>query len=144
MSQPPYRSQSVSQPNSSLLELAWAAGFYDGEGSTFAHVQRPGIGRRNSSGYVAIKISISQTDRRPLDRFLNAVKLGYVNGPYEVAAPKKGKAAYLYRASGKEAEEVLELLSPYLSDPKCEQIENAKARIVEVRQDFLGQLVKNV
>ena len=52
-------------------ELAWAAGFFDGEGC-FCFSE--------AGQYVCV--SITQTEREPLDRFERAVGLGKVNGPY--------------------------------------------------------------
>ena len=53
-------------------ELAWAAGFFDGEG----HVGATTTHRRD------LYLTISQVDRRVLDRFRDAVGVGSVNGPY--------------------------------------------------------------
>ena len=58
-------------------ELAWAAGFFDGEGY---------IAARNGKGVKAyrllMRMNITQKDRRVLDRFAAAVGLGRVYGPY--------------------------------------------------------------
>ena len=56
-------------------ELAWAAGFYDGEGSSFA--KRHGKGEGKTAG-----ITIGQTDPEVLERFCRAVRMGKVIGPY--------------------------------------------------------------
>src|SRR2546428_6769924 len=55
-------------------DLAWAAGFFDGEG----HVGAARKGERRLDLY----LSISQVDRRVLDRFRSAVACGRVVGPY--------------------------------------------------------------
>lgn len=52
-------------------ELAWAAGFFDGEGC-FSYSK--------SGQYVCV--SIGQTVREPLERFKLAVGLGVIYGPY--------------------------------------------------------------
>ncbi|GAA4946265.1 hypothetical protein HD597_006787 [Nonomuraea thailandensis] len=59
--------------------LAWAAGFFDGEG----HVHY-GVTRRTEGGtpYRRIGISIAQSDRERLDRFAAVIGVGKVNGPY--------------------------------------------------------------
>jgi hypothetical protein len=59
-------------------ELAWAAGFFDGEGHVGASTKRRDI-------YLAI----SQVDRRVLDRFRSAVGVGAVHGPYEHRSMKR-------------------------------------------------------
>ena len=86
-------------------ELAWAAGFFDGEGCTTTV---------NGSA----SIVVVQKDRRPLDRFARALG-GNVGGPYGPYG--KGCAMYRWQATGKRAKEVMDLLWPFLSDPKKEQ-----------------------
>jgi len=89
-------------------ELAWAAGFFDGEG----HISfTPGK---------QIAFSVAQVDRRPLDRFLAAVGLGVVGGPYLLG--KNPRPVFFYRARKREVDTVIERLWPFLSEPKREQI----------------------
>jgi hypothetical protein len=57
-------------------ELAWAAGFFDGEGC-FSYTERAGYG-------VA---TIGQTDMRALERFRCAVGVGKIYGPYDYRYP---------------------------------------------------------
>jgi hypothetical protein len=57
-------------------ELAWAAGFFDGEGC-FSYSERARYG-------VA---TIGQTDIRALERFRGAVGLGNIYGPYDYRYP---------------------------------------------------------
>lgn len=94
------------------LEVAWAAGFFDGEGWT-------GLDRRPAGAY--LRVAISQKDRRPLVRFAQALGLGSV--PTKPA--KNGM--YHWRAAGPTARAALELLLPRLSEPKREQAEAALA-----------------
>lgn len=87
-------------------ELAWAAGFFDGEGSVhFA-------GASN-----LCYVSVGQKDRRPLQRFRDAVDVGNINGPYSNA---RG-SWYHWSVGGRKAARVLKLLWPYLSEPKREK-----------------------
>jgi hypothetical protein len=96
-------------------ELAWAAGFYDGEGSTSAH---------NGRG---IQLYVSQVDVRPLQRFQLAVcGLGALYGP---RAPKgKQQQPFHIWCSVKfeHSQAIIAMLWRYLSDPKKEQM----ARVV--------------
>lgn len=90
-------------------DLAWAAGFYDGEGHTRA---------RNRSGRHHVVISISQKDRRVLDKFVQVVGYGKVFGPYI----KNGGVCYQYMVQRSEdACVVLDALWPHLGDMKREQ-----------------------
>lgn len=92
------------------LELAWAAGFFDGEGC--------------SKHYMTL--SVGQKDRRPLDRFAAAVGYGNVTGPYLHGHKKNGDPIYCHHweVSGQKAVAVLRKLWPYLSEPKREQIKS--------------------
>ncbi len=104
----------------SVLELAWAAGFYDGEG--YAGTQLARSGNRH------LRLSIGQADRSLLERFQRAVYgLGRINGPYQRSAPDgtPRKPMHYWRASSCEARRVIDLLTPYLSEPKLAQIEAA-------------------
>jgi hypothetical protein len=57
-------------------ELAWAAGFFDGEGCfSFAERARYGVA------------TIGQTDVQALERFRHAVGVGTIYGPYDYKYP---------------------------------------------------------
>ena len=62
-------------------ELAWAAGFFDGEGYIGVTLAKRAITPR-------IVISIAQVDRSVLDKFQSAVGVGKVYGPYTQRHPK--------------------------------------------------------
>lgn len=98
------------------LELAWCAGFYDGEGCTFV-----------DAGNV-IGVMISQVDRRTLDRFRAATGIGTVYGPYEKKNPNE-QPYYVFRARRHKAEQVISKLWPMLSEPKREQIEHILSKV---------------
>lgn len=107
------------------LELAWAAGFYDGEGSTCITTYLP---KNQKSQANVIMVAIGQIHREVLDRFQAAVGgLGVVNGPYlPPSRGKRDKPQYRYRASGLErVETIIRLLWPYLGSVKRDQAETA-------------------
>lgn len=91
-------------------ELAWAAGFFDGEGCTTQCRWSP-------------TIYVSQNDREVLDRFQAAVGLGKVRGPYRrsKSSYKPESPRYIFHTSGATTAEVLKLLWPFLSRVKKEQ-----------------------
>ena len=62
-------------------ELAWAAGFFDGEGSVSYQRQ---CRKSHSRAQRVISIDIFQTsgNQEVLERFQTAVGVGKVNGPY--------------------------------------------------------------
>jgi hypothetical protein len=74
-------------------ELAWAAGFFDGEGC-FSYQERACYG-------VA---TISQIDVRVLERFRDAVGMGTIYGPYDYKYPGRmsKKPQWNYRAFRRE------------------------------------------
>ena len=107
------------------LELAWAAGFFDGEGST-------NISKTRTGWY--LRISIIQNDREVLDRFHKALAgLGKVTGPNQYSYNKN--PWYSYSLTGSKAHEALNLLFPYLSSVKREQ---ALAVIKKIRENAPG------
>lgn len=94
-------------------ELAWAAGFFDGEG----HTRRRGAATRGGG----LGVHINQNDRRVLDRFAAAVGRGNV-GTYKQA---NGSTMYAYRVHSRDAAEVLAAIWPWLSEMKRVQAEAA-------------------
>lgn len=74
-------------------ELAWAAGFLDGEGC-FSYTE---------SGRHAC-VSITQTERQPLERFLAAVGTGRIYRPYEkpTGGQWRRKPQYVFRVHRQE------------------------------------------
>jgi hypothetical protein len=96
-------------------ELAWAAGFFDGEGST--------LYTSTQKGRYHLRVMVWQKDQRPLHRFQAALELGSIYGPYI-----KQKDMSVWVVSCAKAEEALEKLWPYLSEPKREQAISALER----------------
>ncbi len=90
--------------DASPTEIAWAAGFFDGEGSTCVNRQR--------GGRKYLHLQLGQKDPRALVRFLAAVEDGKL---YET------KTFHKYAAFGEKALAALERLWPYLGDAKKEQ-----------------------
>lgn len=90
-------------------ERAWAAGFYDGEGcTTLAIGPYP-------------RASIHQIDRRPLDRFCNAVGVGKVVGPRQPSNPRARPQWTWVSGDWRLVVVMLSVVWDYLSGPKREQ-----------------------
>ena len=112
-----------------ITEVAWAAGFFDGEGSTNASTR---LGR---DGFKRLQCTISQVDRRTSDRFHKAVSCrGNILGPYGPYVSSAGNSPncqpyYMIHWRKDAAEELLNLLWPYLSDSKKEQAKKARAEV---------------
>lgn len=103
------------QPNRE--ELAWAAGFFDGEGCIYIAPIKP--------RYKALGIDIGQVDRRVLDRFRAAVgDLGKVYGPRDKRTKTRpnGKPSFQYRSSAfEDVQAVIAMLWKFLSPVKRNQ-----------------------
>jgi hypothetical protein len=97
------------------FELAWAAGFFDGEGTFSAP-------RRQDKKYCYLTLSVAQKDPRPLHRFVRAIGAANVTGPN-----KEG----MHHAQLTSTKAVLAaaLLEPYLSEPKREQLTRAREEV---------------
>jgi hypothetical protein len=101
-------------------DLAWAAGFFDGEGCFSC-----------AAGYAAI--FIGQVDREPLDRFRATIGAGNVNGPYVRRSPIRPSKQdqYAFNAYGwNTLRRVTELLWPNLGAGKRMQAANVFERAV--------------
>lgn len=98
------------------LDLAWAAGLFDGEGSTSTL-------KAQRDKHIYLRASVAQKDRRVLDKFQKIVDCGKVYS-------QKSRIMHswdCYRQD--EVYSFLELLWPYISEQKREQIFLAKERI---------------
>lgn len=132
-------------------QIAYAAGFFDGEG----WVGFGGSGK--SKLWRALKIEIAQKDPRPLRAFQDAVGGRGIISLQE----RTNKHHYRWRArSGVEAAEVLELLLPYLIGKRdvaelgleYQKTKNRKrfpkngraltAEVVEIREDIMDRVSK--
>lgn len=100
-------------------ELAWAAGFFDGEGTTCLTRYKP---KNQQRSYTVIAVGISQVEREPLERFQRAVgDLGVIIGPYQ-PRERNRKPQYRFRASGFErSQAIVVMLWPYLCSIKQAQ-----------------------
>lgn len=96
--------------------LAWAAGFFDGEGNA-----RP-TPRKITSEYqtpkTLVQATTSQVELEPIQKFIDAVQVGKLYGPYD----RKGinqRPIYRYCANSYESVQQLAcLLWPWLCTPK--------------------------
>jgi hypothetical protein len=99
-------------------ELAWAAGFFDGEGCV-------GCSWRPEKRYRNLRLSITQVDREVLDRFAEAVGVGRVLGPRIRKDPNQ-QPLYTYRLDRvEEIRAVREKLWPWLGTVKRLQFDGA-------------------
>ena len=101
-------------------ELAWAAGFFDGEGCTGLYVSSKG-------GCNFPKITISQVNRVHLERFQRAVGgIGKIYGPYTRKGHPNKRPSYQFQTSKFETcQAIIAMLWPWLGVEKREQARKA-------------------
>jgi hypothetical protein len=91
---------------SKRTELAWATGFYEGEGGFYVR----------ATGACTLRVTQSTPER--LIRFCNAVGAGVVRGPYRNGTRLDGSPIYQYQAivrSRRIVGQVLTAMWPYMS-----------------------------
>ena len=97
--------------------LAWAAGFFDGEGHVGFQTRRT----RAGTTHRLAQVQVCQSHREPLDRLVVALGVGRVNGPYRTKNPK-AQPYWAYRVSTHEGVQHLAAsLWPWLGAVKREQ-----------------------
>lgn len=94
----------------SPTELAWAAGFFDGEGTTCNESRKT---------YYVIKLQVVQVERGPLERFNSAIgNLGTIYGPYDRG---NKPISHLIVTGFERIQVAVAALWPYLCQPKKDQ-----------------------
>ncbi len=113
-------------------EIAWAAGFFDGEGNirfNKTNTVAPGA----SKSYGTLRLQVAQVHKEPLDRFQRAIGgVGKVYGPY-VPTGTRRKTYHYFIVSGDKAIAAFHLLRPYLSSIKRSQGDVAIAVFIDQR-----------
>jgi hypothetical protein len=120
------------------VDLAWAAGFYDGEGSFGIYVyERDGYSHRHT------RLTVGQSgDCRTLERFRDAVGVGKIVGPYKFKHYPGSKPHYTYKVQRyTDAIAVLKKLWPYMSEPKREQVLAAEPNFLKVEAQQGGRVI---
>jgi hypothetical protein len=100
-------------------ELAWAAGFFDGEGCTYLS------SKTAKNKYTHISISQTEKGLECLYRFQKALGgVGYFH-ERKINNPNWSRSFFLYIQKQSEVEKVLKLLWPWLSEMKKSQAQKA-------------------
>ena len=97
-------------------EIAWAAGFFEGEGSVTLHGKR-------------LAVSIKNNDLDPLVRFRRIVQSGKVYGPYQYASRLGRNPFWFWVAQQDAALAVLQDLAPWLTRRRLAQALDALAKL---------------
>lgn len=96
----------------SEIEIAWAAGFFDGEGWTGSY-------QKHERTSVTLKMHVTQTDKKVLERFQAAVGCGKIE-PLRLREGRK--QAWRWRIHGQEVVDVAAKLFDFLCEPKQDQM----------------------
>ena len=114
-------------------EYAWAAGFWDGEGCTYRHLNQAKSVTWNRGATPGMSLGQSGS-REGLDRFQTALSgLGKVYGPYPQPEGPGRKPRYRWELVGRwRCQQALAYLWSYLSSEKKDQ---AKRVFQECRKD---------
>lgn len=105
------------------LDLAWAAGFFDGEGC----ISTVRVG--NPRNYVYINIFVSQNDIRPLEKFLRIFPGGRI---YK----KKIQEHMLCYYSKKSVANIITSLWPYFSELSKEKYQRATHKLEQLTMEI--------
>lgn len=95
-----------------VTDIAWAAGFFEGEGCFYAHYYRP---REDGSRVMRVHASLAQKDRRLLTRFQQIVGFGSI-----CTEKQSGVSAWKTSRRG-EAAKLFELLKTQLGERRTER-----------------------
>lgn len=103
-----------------LVDFAWAAGFWDGEGC---------VSLTYRNGQPRIVVQVAQVDREVLDKFCSIMEFGNVLGPY-FQTNENAQPYYVWRVEGNTHLQRLKMrIGPWLGTVKLDQINKAlKAR----------------
>jgi hypothetical protein len=101
-------------------ELAWAAGFFDGDGNVSAYY-------RESRGTLTLQMVVTQKDRRPLQRLHTVLGVGRIYEVHPTARPERHWYQWQLHVN-REVLRAMDKLWPYLSEPKREQWLSVKAK----------------
>lgn len=108
--------------------LAWAAGFFDGEGCF--HTSKPYKKKPNSKPRLHIAAIITQIHPEVLDRFCEILGVGSVRGPYQRGGDRSNIWRYQTQRPA-EVKYIYEMLYPWLGSIKRAQGKEALGRYDE-------------
>lgn len=113
------------------VALAWAAGFFDGEGTVSISARKGG---RPAYRSISMEIPQSSANGTPeaLDRFRSIVGRGSVTGPHEPRSPWSKLPSYRWEAGGHfNVEAVAAQIWPWLGAERRNRIDWALGRVHE-------------
>ena len=102
------------------IEIAWAAGLFEGEG-TITSAKRPN-GKRH------LRLALGSTDEDVVRRFHAAVGVGSVGGPYGPYVEGR-KPHWQWHSACRKANQALDLLLPHLGERRVARAEEVRSLV---------------
>jgi hypothetical protein len=100
--------------NSRNEELAWAAGFLDGE----MHI---GTTRTGKGDNKRLHLVVCQVEKGPLERLQGILGVGGIYGPYNIGRTNRQPYKQFHITKAVEVKSVIKMVWPWLSEPKRKQ-----------------------
>ncbi len=113
----------------SPCEIAWAAGFFDGEGSFTATY--PSNVRRHY-----LRVSVAQQDTELLERFQSIIG-GVGNIYFNKPRPSNPNGCHMFQVTGRDAFQIACQLWPWLSEKKKAQFKTMIRKVREGRETLV-------
>lgn len=118
--------------------LAWAAGFFDGEGNIY-------YSNKNKKRSPRLILQIAQVRIEPLEKFQSVFNRGTINGPYKPKSIKR-QPYYAYRIEGfSNVQFVCAAMWKFLNEPKKEDYIKMLQQYLQFLEDprcFYGHPLK--
>ena len=102
----------------SQTELAWAAGFFDGEGCTYFRYMKT---RKDGSKYYYPAFAVGQANDEPLNRLAKTFPFGHMTGPYRPYARSKKMHWKFYLWGFQHVQAAIAMMWPWLTEVKRKQ-----------------------
>lgn len=105
--------------DASQLDLAWSAGFVDGEGCIHIRINMPTSTSKQRSPHFALILQVVNTNRPSLEKLQSIFKCGSIREHHASDVPARS-AAYAWYCMSLHANRVIALLLPYLVVKRAE------------------------
>lgn len=105
-------------------DVAWCAGFFDGEGHVSYRRTYPDKNTGHVSGMIMCSVPQNTENIEVLEFFQSVIGFGALKGPYPTA---KGKTMHVISYGVKEVQELFIVLKPYLKSEKTLAFQHALA-----------------
>ena len=123
-------------------DIAWCAGFFDGEGCARCSWSRPNERTGRISPILSVSVPQAASNVEVLEFFQSVVEMGKIRGPYPMP---NGKPQYVLSFKTREIPRLFEVLKPYLRAQKTadfkraiHRYENHDELTLDSKEDIIG------